>query len=644
MNKLFLFGFVSLIFIKCLNAQVKIGSPGIPNTNAVLELDGGTSKGLLLPKLTNTEMIALNTAPDGLVVYNKTDNYLYLRKSAAWQKVSDATNGVGGLTLPYAGTASTLGGAEFSITHTTTFGDAAYFNNTAGGNAITSGSGNNQFNIVGGNTGIGIPAGLFDSPKLGKLVVRGTVGAVSAMFGDNTSGVSVMNNFPSIGFNYYFNAGSKAISPGFGAALGQDPSNGRIYFSSSAASVTGAGTAMPLVDRLVILANGNVGIGTPAPSFPLDVNGRLRIRSNGAFNTAGIYYDKIYTAGQSSFVGTFNDSIFGIYGGGNWKFFFDHINNNLGINNSDPKAPLSFSSAVGNKIDFYYNSAVSRYGFGLQGSLLQMYSDGAGSDIAFGYGSSTSFTEKMRIKGNGNVGIGINAPVNKLSVSDNSATDAVNFFNAGTGSALYALSSGGSAINAFAFNQNNPAIKVQGGSVSITTDGKVEIGGDIKISGGNPQVGQVLTATSVTGEATWKAAAYGNTERFQFKLALTSNVGSLTTVYNTGSAQASSFNDVISVNISKIGLYHFDVNASTYVLNNVPLSGRVASLIISQTATSFNTITHSPFYSAGNATRASIDKSFDIYINNPGIINFSYYDGIFVGTLAISVTGHLISD
>ena len=466
MNKLLLFGFVSLIFIECLNAQVKIGSPGTPNTNAVLELDGGTSKGLLLPKLTNTEMIALNTAPDGLVVYNKTDNYLYLRKSAAWQKVSDATNGVGGLTLPYAGTASTLGGAEFSITHTTTFGDAAYFNNTAGGNAITSGSGNNKFNIVGGNTGIGIPAGLFESPKLGKLVVRGTVGAVSAMFGDNTSGVSIMNNLPSIGFNYYYNAGSKAISPGFGAALGQDPSNGRIYFSSSAASITGAGASMPLVDRLVILANGNVGIGTPAPSFPLDVNGRLRIRSNGAFNTAGIYYDKIYTAGQSSFVGTFNDSIFGIYGGGNWKFFFDHINNNLGINNSDPKAPLSFSSAVGNKIDFYYNSAVSRYGFGLQGSLLQMYSDGAGSDIAFGYGSSTSFTEKMRIKGNGNVGIGVTNPGSKLEISHAGSSNALSINHTGSGFSMFAQNSNASATS-FIYNA--------GTGPSLITLGKVGI-------------------------------------------------------------------------------------------------------------------------------------------------------------------------
>ena len=48
---------------------------------------------------------------------------------------------------------------------------------------------------------------------------------------------------------------------------------------------------------------------------------------------------------------------------------------------------------------------------------MQIHSDGGDSDIVFGYGSSDALTEIMRVKGNGNVGIGIQDPVNKLEVN-----------------------------------------------------------------------------------------------------------------------------------------------------------------------------------------------------------------------------------
>lgn len=332
------------------HAQVKIGSPGTPNANAVLELDGGTNKGLLLPRLTTSNMngTGLSSAPSGLLIYNITDSCLYIRKANTWKKVIDATNN-GSFTLPYAGTASTLGGAEFSITHTTTFGDAAVFSNTAnaGGVAVGTYSGDNKLNMTTGNTGIGIPNGLLERPELGKLVVRGTVGSTSAVFGDETSGVSVENNFPGLGFNSYYNNGRKTIVTGFGAWLGLNPNSGLFSLATSTESIAGQGTAMPLVDRINIKSNGNIGIE----------------------------------------------------------------------GNTDPQAPLSFAASLGKKISLYRGLAGDA-GFGVYGNELRINSDYSGADITFGYDNIINgFTERMRIKGSGQVCIGTTASANGYLVS-----------------------------------------------------------------------------------------------------------------------------------------------------------------------------------------------------------------------------------
>ena len=91
------------------------------------------------------------------------------------------------------------------------------------------------------------------------------------------------------------------------------------------------------------------------------------------------------------------------------------LNGNVGVGENNPAFPLSFGPAIGDKISLWSNSTNS-YGFGIQSSLLQIHTDVSAADIAFGYGSSSSFSEVMRIKGNGNIGIGTIAPLQKLHV------------------------------------------------------------------------------------------------------------------------------------------------------------------------------------------------------------------------------------
>lgn len=71
-------------------AQVKIGgAPGAANPKAVLELDD-TARGFLLPRLSQTQMAAIATPPDGLLVYNTTTKNIYQYKAtpAQWQTVN----------------------------------------------------------------------------------------------------------------------------------------------------------------------------------------------------------------------------------------------------------------------------------------------------------------------------------------------------------------------------------------------------------------------------------------------------------------------------------------------------------------------------------------------------------------------------
>lgn len=110
---------------------------------------------------------------------------------------------------------------------------------------------------------------------------------------------------------------------------------------------------------------------------------------------------------------------------------------NVGIGQPSPGFPLNFSSTVGNKISLYGNSG-NHYGLGLQNNLVQIYAGDSSGDVGFGYGSSTAFTETMRIKGNGNLGIGTKTPTSKLHVVGGNA-----IIDSTTNTALSVLQGGG---------------------------------------------------------------------------------------------------------------------------------------------------------------------------------------------------------
>ena len=189
-------------------------------------------------------------------------------------------------------------------------------------------------NLFAQNVGIGI-----SNPTLARLEVHGAVGNTSAIFGTESSGISLQRN-ASIGFNQYNNAGSRYLSNGFASVQYLDPATGNLVFDMFPNGVKDA-IALSVNRALVIGNNGNIGIRTTP------VNASLYVVKAGNFDgtavLGGTHYNSHfnYSTTEDTYIrsGLAGGHVFinDLFGG---KVIMGRGNSYVGINTSNPVYPL----------------------------------------------------------------------------------------------------------------------------------------------------------------------------------------------------------------------------------------------------------------------------------------------------------------
>lgn len=264
-----------------------------------------------------------------------------------------------------------------NVSNLVAVGDSALFNNISGGIWNTAIGSKALYSNTSGisNTGVGF-----------HVLYANTTGQNNTALGPN----ALLNNTTG---NFNIAVGSGALN-----SISTSSNNTAVGYTALVLTTSGANNTAVGYGSLLTNESGN---NNTAIGYLADI-------SFSNFNNAT-------AIGAQSQANCSNCMVLGSIAGINGATSSVHV----GIGVASPTTPLSFAQTLEKKISLY-PGATGDAGFGVFGNELRINSDYVGADITFGYDDRTNgFTENMRVRGNGNVGIGTNNPSQKLTVNGN---------------------------------------------------------------------------------------------------------------------------------------------------------------------------------------------------------------------------------
>jgi hypothetical protein len=245
-------------------------------------------------------------------------------------------------------------------------------------------------------------------------------------------------------------------------------------------------------NRMVITNTGNTGIGNSNPSYLLDLNGRMRIRSGGSnIFSAGIWFNNNANT-EAAFFGMEDDTHIGMFGNGgaNWKFTMNTQNGALKINGTEGQnGQLLRSNGVGqaaswsNPLNALYNnmSEFTQSGTSIINPLSSLQLPGiSGISLVINSVSKVMFSSSVQLLSNSCFGCGgstarvlvqVNFPGGSAQDggtmrSDMGSGETKTFV---TGTKIFTLNPGTYIINTIAENNNlsGPSLTASFGRLDI---------------------------------------------------------------------------------------------------------------------------------------------------------------------------------